>query len=94
LSISEPLFGGRFPEVTKIIGAWVEGAGWGEMMFDMALVADVVKIGNPFERHETVGKRNNGWRMVSGEVSKAVRFDRGLPEKFGVLVQPKKSLGV
>jgi hypothetical protein len=93
LSMSEPLFGGAFPRVTEVIGAWVEGVG-AELMFDMALVSDVVKLGNPFERFDTVGKRNNSWRMVSGEVSKAVRFDRGNADKFGVLVQPKKSLGV
>ena len=60
----------------------------------MGLVADVVKLGNPFERHETIGRRNNGWRMLSGGLSNAVRFDRGSADKFGVLVQPKKSLGV
>jgi hypothetical protein len=93
LSISEVLFGGSFPRVTEVIGSWVAGSS-DEVLFDMALVADVVKLGNPFERHETVGKRNNSWRMLSGDVSKAVRFDRGVPEKFGVLVQPKKSLAV
>lgn len=92
LSISEGLYGGSFPRVTEVINGWLP-ADTGEVMFDMGLVADVVKISNPFERFDTVGKRNNSWRMVSGDVSKAVRFDRGVPEKFGVLVQPKKSLG-
>lgn len=94
LSMSEELYRGAFPAVTKVIQEWVEAADSGDVCFDMGLVADVVKISNPFERFYTVGKRNNSWRMVSGDVSKAVRFDRGVPEKFGVLVQPKKSLGV
>ena len=93
LAISEELFGGSYPTVSKVIDSWVAGDNDGEVLFDMVLVADVVKLGNPFERFDTVGKRNNSWRMVSGGVSKAVRFDRGVPEKFGVLVQPKKSLG-
>jgi hypothetical protein len=93
LYISEELYGGSFPTVTKVIHEWVAGDS-AELMFDMALVSDVVKLGNPFERFDTVGKRNNSWRMLSGDVSKAVRFDRGVPEKFGVLVQPKKSLAV
>jgi len=87
LAISEELFGGSYPTVTKVIREWVVGDS-SELLFDMALVSDVVKLGNPFERFDTVGKRNNSWRMVSGGMSKAVRFDRGVPEKFGVLVQP------
>ncbi len=94
VSMTEELYRGAYPNLSVVFDSWQPATDSGEVFFDMGLVSDVVKIGNPFEKQVTVGKRNNSWRMVRGEVSRAVRFDRGEPDKFAVLVQPKKSLGV
>lgn len=94
VSLSEGLYRGSYPDVFAVFDKWQPATDSGEVLFDMGLVSDVVKLGNPFERFVTVGKRNNSWRMVRGSVSSAVRFDRGNADVFGVLVQPKKSLGV
>lgn len=94
ITMSEELYRGNYPNVSGLFDSWQPATDGGELLFDMGLVSDVVKLANPFERFVTVGKRNNSWRMLRGSVSTAVRFDRGNAEVFGVLVQPKKSLGV
>lgn len=94
ITMSEELYRGAYPDVSAVFEKWQPASDGGELFFDMGLVSDVLKIANPFERFVTVGKRNNSWRMVRGSVSTAVRFDRGNAEVFGVLIQPKKSLGV
>lgn len=92
VSMTEELYRGAYPNLSTVFEGWQPATDSGEVCFDMGLVSDVVKIGNPFERFVTVGKRNNSWRMVRGDVTTAVRFDRGNADSFGVLVQPKKSL--
>lgn len=94
VTMSEQLYRGSYPNLSTVFEGWQPATDSGELLFDMGLVSDVVKLGNPFERFVTIGKRNNSWRMVRGDVSTAVRFDRGNADSFGVLVQPKKSLGV
>lgn len=89
ITMSEELYRGNYPNVSALFDSWQPATDGGELLFDMGLVSDVVKLANPFERFVTVGKRNNSWRMVRGSVSTAVRFDRGNAEVFGVLVQSK-----
>lgn len=86
-----------YPKIVSLVNDWEQGDTTGELFVDMVLLGEVVKLTNPFERQVTVGKRNNAWRVLRGKSvtvgrEGALRLDRGVPERFGVIVQPRMSL--
>jgi hypothetical protein len=85
---------GQYPKVYALAQEWQPSVDGGVAMFNMKLVADVVKFANPIEGVLTAARRNDTWDSVRGGANGTVwRFDKGTPETFGVLIQSPKRNG-
>ena len=85
---------GLYPKVYSLAQEWQPSDEGGMVLFNMKLVADVLKFANPLEGVLTAARRNDTWDSVRGGTNGTVwRFDKGTPEKFGVLIQsPKRGM--
>lgn len=99
VTLTEPIISGNIPKVGGLVGDWqADDTVCGDMVFDMELLSGVVKLGNPYEAQVPAARRNNKWVVrrsaARGErVQGSVRFDRGNPLVFGVIMQPANGLG-
>jgi hypothetical protein len=85
---------GQYPKVYSLAQEWQPSDDGGVAMFNMKLVADVVKFANPIEGVLTAARRDDTWNSVRGGTNGTVwRFDKGTPETFGVLIQSPKRHG-
>jgi hypothetical protein len=82
---------GQYPRTYSLVQEWQPTDEGGGVMFNMKLLADVVKFANPIEGVVTAARRDDKWNATRGGSSGGTwRFDKGNPDVFGVIVQSPK----